>query len=120
LADLSKSLHKIRHFPFDTQCCEVNFYSWAHTISQMEIMQFKNKNTANLTHLQPNEEWTIVKTCAINKTITKRNTWWMTSYVYHMKRSSGFYVYTIFMPCFGKFTNLNQINIISFIKRLHF
>ena len=35
---------KIKDFPFDTQCCEINFYSWAHTSSQMKIQINGNKN----------------------------------------------------------------------------
>lgn len=46
----------MKDFPFDTQCCEVNFYSWAHTARQMKIQQFGNKNVTNTTHLSTNTE----------------------------------------------------------------
>ena len=60
---------KVADFPFDTQCCEINFYSWAHTASQLELLQFQNKNVTNLTHFSHNTEWNIYKTCASNTTI---------------------------------------------------
>jgi len=47
---------KVKDFPFDTQCCEVNFYSWAHTARQMKIQQFGSKNVTNTTHLSTNTE----------------------------------------------------------------
>lgn len=49
-------LIEVKDFPFDTQCCEVNFYSWAHTARQMMIQQFGNKNVTNTTHLSSNTE----------------------------------------------------------------
>ena len=45
---------KIKDFPFDSQCCEINFYSWAHTSRQMTIKQFGNKHVTNLSHLRFN------------------------------------------------------------------
>lgn len=47
----SRCMIKVSDFPFDTQCCEINFYSWAHTINQMKIQQYGDKNITNLTHL---------------------------------------------------------------------
>jgi hypothetical protein len=43
---------RVKDFPFDTQCCEINFYSWAHTAKQMSIKQVDNKNTTNTTYLR--------------------------------------------------------------------
>ena len=45
---------KVKDFQFDRQCCEINFYSWAHTSRQMNILQFGNKNVTNVTHLSYN------------------------------------------------------------------
>ena len=42
----------IKDFPFDTQCCEINFYSWAHTAKQMSIKQVDNKRVTNTTYLR--------------------------------------------------------------------
>ena len=42
----------IKDFPFDTQCCEISFYSWAHSVRQMSIKQFDDKNITNITHLR--------------------------------------------------------------------
>ena len=42
----------IKDFPFDEQCCEINFYSWAHTARQMSIMQVDNKRVTNTTHVK--------------------------------------------------------------------
>ena len=42
----------VKDFPFDKQCCEVSFYSWAHTAKQMIIQQVLNKNVTNTTHLR--------------------------------------------------------------------
>jgi hypothetical protein len=50
-------ISKVKEFPFDTQCCEINFYSWAHTSNQMTISQYENKNITNITHLAYNTEW---------------------------------------------------------------
>ena len=50
-------LKKVKDFPFDTQCCEINFYSWAHSSSQLIVQQFDNKNVTNLTHLVSSTEW---------------------------------------------------------------
>jgi len=44
----------VKDFPFDKQCCEVSFYSWAHTAKQMIIQQVLNKNVTNTTHLRLN------------------------------------------------------------------
>ena len=95
----------IKDFPFDTQCCEVNFYSWAHTARQMSIKQFENKNVTNITHLNHNTEWNIYHTCAVNRTITTSENlnWWVTSYVIHIKRQSMYHIYTIVLPCAGIF-----------------
>jgi hypothetical protein len=89
----TKCFIKIGDFPFDVQCCEINFYSWAHTVKQMTILQYGNKNVTNMTHLNNNTEWKILETCAINKTIvtTENFHWWVTSYVIRMKRHSIYY-----------------------------
>jgi hypothetical protein len=42
----------IKDFPFDKQCCEISFYSWAHSSRQMSIKQNENKNVTNITHLR--------------------------------------------------------------------
>ncbi len=95
---------KVKDFPFDTQCCEVNFYSWAHTEKQMKIQQFGDKNAINLTHLSASTEWDVFHTCAIHRIITTSENlnWWVTSYVIHIKRHSLYFVYTLLMPCLGK------------------
>jgi hypothetical protein len=54
----------VKDFPFDRQCCEINFYSWAHTATQMRLFQTGNKNYTNLTHIVNNTEWIIYGTCA--------------------------------------------------------
>ncbi len=92
---------KIKDFPFDTQCCEILFYSWAHTARQMKILQYDNKNFTNVTHISHNTEWTIYHTCASNKTIvTSENLfWWVTNHVIYIKRQSIYHIYTIVLPC---------------------
>jgi len=45
----TKCIIKVKDFPFDTQCCEINLYSWAHTAEQMVILQYGNKNVTNST-----------------------------------------------------------------------
>ena len=92
---------KVKDFPFDSQCCEINFYSWAHTASQMVIQQYDNKNVTNLTHLAYNTEWLVYDTCALNVTLkTSQNLeWWVTSYVIYIKRESIYHIYTLLMPC---------------------
>jgi hypothetical protein len=55
----TKCIIKVADFPFDTQCCEINFYSWAHTVKQMIVKQFENKNFTNITHLSQNTEWQV-------------------------------------------------------------
>ena len=111
-------LFKVKDFPFDTQCCEVNFYSWAHTTSQMVIRQNGNKNFTNLTHLASSTEWFIYDTCASNFTITTNENlhWWVNKYVVHIKRESIYHVYTLLMPCCSKFRELKQFKIISTIR----
>ena len=42
----------VKDFPFDSQRCEINFYSWAHTAKQMTIKQVDNKRTTNTTYLR--------------------------------------------------------------------
>lgn len=42
---------KVKDFPFDRQCCEINLYSWAHTTNQIVLRQAGNKNVTNITHL---------------------------------------------------------------------
>jgi hypothetical protein len=96
---------KVKDFPFDSQCCEINFYSWAHTATQMVIQQYGNKNVTNLTHLTYNTEWMVYDTCAINKTIITGHEleWWVTSYVIYIKRESIYHIYTLLMPCGSKY-----------------
>jgi hypothetical protein len=91
---INLNLTKVVDFPFDTQCCEINFYSWAHTANQMVILQFGNKNVTNITHLAYNTEWLIYDTCALNKTIKTSQDldWWVTSYVVFIKRESIYHV----------------------------
>jgi hypothetical protein len=100
----TKCVIKVKDFPFDTQCCEINFYSWAHTSSQLELFLFENKNVTNLTHLAYNTEWFIYHTCALNTTLkTSQNLeWWVTSYVIYIKRESIYHFYTLLMPCGSK------------------
>jgi hypothetical protein len=57
----TKCVIKVSDFPFDTQCCEINFYSWAHTTKQMIVKQFGNKNYTNITHLSQNTEWQVTE-----------------------------------------------------------
>jgi hypothetical protein len=92
---------KIKDFPFDTQCCEINLYSWAHTAEQMVILQYGNKNVTNLTHLAHNTEWLIYNTCALNQTIETSAglKWWVTKHVVQIKRESIYHFYTLLMPC---------------------
>ena len=96
---------KVKDFPFDSQCCEINFYSWAHTASQMIVQQYGNKNVTNLTHLAYNTEWKVYDTCAINRTIlTSQNLeWWISSYVIYIRRESMYHIYTLLMPCGSKY-----------------
>jgi hypothetical protein len=97
----TRCLIKVKDFPFDTQCCEINLYSWAHTADQMTILQYENKNITNLTHLANNTEWYIYNTCALNKTIETSAglKWWLTRYVVQIKRASIYHFYTLLMPC---------------------
>lgn len=101
----TRCLIKVADFPFDTQCCEINFYSWAHTIKQMKIQQYGNKNFTNITHLSYNTEWQVFHTCAMHKIIVTSEElhWWVTTYVIFIKRHTAYHIYTLLMPCFGKF-----------------
>ena len=96
---------KIKDFPFDTQCCEINFYSWAHTSSQMKIQINGNKNKTNITHLADSTEWIIYDTCASNFTVTTSAdlNWWVNRYVIKIKRQSDYYIYSLVLPCLSKF-----------------
>jgi hypothetical protein len=92
----------VKDFPFDTQCCEINLYSWAHSANQMIILLYGNKNITNLTYLAKNTEWRIYNTCAMNHTIKLGNDhsdWWVTRYVIQIKRESIYHFYTLLMPC---------------------
>ena len=91
---------KVRDFPFDKQCCEISFYSWAHTAKQMTIKQFGDKHTTNISHASTNTEWKIYDTCASNITIrTGENLdWWVTTYAIYIKRNSLYHIYTLMMP----------------------
>ena len=102
----TKCVIKIADFPFDTQCCEINFYSWAHTVKQMLVRQFENKNVTNTTHLSYNTEWNVFATCALNKTIiTSEDTyWWVASYVIYIKRNSSYHFFNLIMPWLGNFS----------------
>ena len=96
----TKCIIKVKDFPFDTQCCEINLYSWAHTAEQMVILQYGNKNVTNLTHLAQNTEWYIYNTCAVNSTIKISDLkWWVTRYAIKIKRQSIYHFYTLIMPC---------------------
>ena len=101
----TKCFINIKDFPFDTQCCEISFYSWAHTSRQMSILQFGNKNFTNVTHISHNTEWIIYHTCATNKTImtSEHLHWWVTRYVINIKRQSAYHINTIVLPCGGKY-----------------
>jgi hypothetical protein len=92
---------KVKDFPFDTQCCEINLYSWAYSAEQMIVLQHENKNITNLTHMAHNTEWLIYNTCAMNHTINlgKDLKWWVTRYVIQIKRESIYHFYTLLMPC---------------------
>ncbi len=98
---VTKCFIKIKDFPFDTQCCEINLYSWSHSAEQMMLLQYENKNVTNLTHLAHNSEWFIYNTCAINKTIEcgEKQIFWITRYAIQIKRESIFYFYFVLMPC---------------------
>ncbi len=98
---VTKCFIKVKDFPFDTQCCEINLYSWAHVAEQMMILQYGNKNFTNLTHLAHNSEWFIYNTCALNKTIEcgANQIFWITRYAIQIKRESIFYFYLLLMPC---------------------
>jgi hypothetical protein len=100
----TKCIIKVADFPFDTQCCEIAFYSWAHTVKQMTIQQYGNKNITNTTHLNANTEWEVYHTCASNKTIETSEDlfWWVTNYVLYMKRNSSYHIYNLIMPCLGR------------------
>ena len=90
----------VKDFPFDTQCCEISFYSWAHSVRQMSIKQFENKNVTNITHLSANTEWTIFDTCASNNTIqtSVELDWSVVTYSIRFKRNSLYHVFTLIMP----------------------
>ena len=114
----TKCVMKVKDFPFDSQCCEINFYSWAHTATQMIIQQLGNKNATNLTHLTYNSEWMVYDTCAINKTITTGHEleWWVSSYAIYIKRESIYHIYTLLMPC----GSINILKINFYLKIIHF
>jgi hypothetical protein len=97
----TKCVIKVKDFPFDSQCCEINFYSWAHSSNQMSVKQFANKNSTNLTHLTRSTEWIISDTYATHtlEKITEDLHWWITKYVIRIKRESIYYFYTLIMPC---------------------
>jgi hypothetical protein len=98
---------KVIDFPFDTQCCEINFYSWAHASSQMTLKQFNNKNKTNLTHLVSSTEWHIYDTCATDKLekVTENDYWWVTMYAIRIRRETIYHVHNLLMPCCGNNTN---------------
>ena len=119
----TKCLIKVKDFPFDSQCCEINFYSWAHTASSMIIQQYDNKNVTNLTHLAYNNKWMVYHNCAINKTIKTGHglEWWVTSYVIYIKRESMYHIYTLLMPCGSNIYLLNlTFNAINILINLTF
>jgi len=99
----TRCLIKVADFPFDTQCCEINFYSWAHTIKQMKIQQFENKTITNITHLCYNTEWQVYDTCAMQEVIVTSEElhWWVTKYVIYIKRHTAYHIYNLLMPCLG-------------------
>ncbi len=135
----TKCIIKVADFPFDTrmlnfllciiilyiwllkpieyklkECCEIAFYSWAHTVKQMTIQQYGNKNITNTTHLNANTEWEVYHTCASNKTIETSEDlfWWVTNYVLYMKRNSSYHIYNLIMPCLGKLFSKKKNSII--------
>jgi hypothetical protein len=100
----TRCIIKISDFPFDHQCCEISFYSWAHTAKQMSIMQYKDLNITNTTHMSFNTEFDVMDTCAKHEVIETSADlfWWVTSYVIYIKRHSLYQVYTLLIPCMGK------------------
>lgn len=113
-------LKKVKDFPFDTQCCEINFYSWAHSSAQLKVEQFENKSQINLTHLIDSTEWHIFDTCAttVLQKITDELDWWTTKYILHIERQSIYHFYTLLMPCGGKYFNYLTISTIIFRENL--
>jgi nicotinic acetylcholine receptor, invertebrate len=97
----TKCSMQIADFPFDKQCCEINFYSWAHTMKQMTILQYENKTVTNITHLSQGTQWLVYDTCAVAKIIETSGGlyWWVTSYVIFIKRHTVYHLYTLVMPC---------------------
>ena len=99
----TKCLIKVIDFPFDTQCCELSFYSWAHSVKQMTIRQFDNKNKTNVTHLTKNTEWRVYNTYAGIRTIVTSEDyyWWVSTYSIFIMRDTSYHFYNLLMPCFG-------------------
>jgi hypothetical protein len=94
----------VKDFPFDKQCCQINFYSWAHTMKQMTINQYGNKTITNTTHLSQSAEWQVYDTCADHQVIETNEGlyWWVTTYVVFIERHTVYHLYTLVMPCVGK------------------
>ena len=74
--------------------------AWAHTSKQMKLLQFENKNTTNITHLNQKTEWSVFHTCALNKTIltSAHLEWWTTSYVIFIKRRNYYHMFNLIVP----------------------
>ena len=112
---------KIKDFPFDSQCCEINFYSWAHTSAQMKIQIVDNKNTTNLQHLADSTEWLIYDTCASNFTVKINElSWWVNRYVIKIKRQSDYYIYSLVLPCLSIYIYINKITFNGFKNLIFF
>ena len=101
----TKCIIKVIDFPFDTQCCELSFYSWAHSVKQMTIRQFDNKNKTNVTHLTKNTEWRVYNTYAGIRTIITSEDyyWWVSTYSIFIERDTSYHFYNLLMPCFGRY-----------------
>ena len=74
--------------------CEISFYSWAHTIKQMKVQLYGNKNVTNTTHLSSNSEWLVYNTTAYSKIIetSEELLWWVNTYVLRIKRHTTYHV----------------------------
>ena len=90
-------------FPFDRQCCEVRLYSWGHTIKQLKLAQYEDKNTTNITHLTENSGWRVYRTCATSEiyTVSSDLHRWINTYMICVKRNSTYHVYNLILPCFS-------------------
>ncbi|CAK8691278.1 unnamed protein product [Clavelina lepadiformis] len=88
---------EVKHFPFDTQNCSMEFRSWTYDRIKVELHLLKPK--ATLDDFSPNGEWDILGTPATKQVNEKDEAYQHLLYSLIIRRKPLFYTVNLIIPC---------------------